>query len=430
MAKDKVKLYSVNIINKRYINLNGWQYINQHRYWQYTTGPYYLKFALIQGSTNTGYLIIDFSVSKVLNGNNAIPSTQMNIPKLVNQLHSDLKGILNLDTPNLMQLKVARDETFVDIIASKEIIESIKHVIEYSKISKRKVDTTYKEKGSLYIHSGSKREKASHTLIAYDKGRECASRGCNIHNIKDLKEGQMCLRLEVKNKGYSLKKLAKHFKHSSSLKKSLNNIKLNNIKLNKILKEPLNSIKLTKINVNLSSNFYEYIDYLEISQNILESINFISTDNLIDLKTNSILPNYNTYLEFISTLSTLHDLDGKFNFVDILNPSFESNLIKGFLQDLHLFDSNIKILTKKQLFKFIKESNVFKSDKTKDTAKKVIKFLNGEISNSPCCSKYLSKYRKDFLNAGVHFLYVKHPIPKLSQDALNSIYETGNLVIE
>lgn len=420
MSKDKVKVYVGDTVSMDALCSNtNWRYNSNDNscYWYCSINEYYLNYLLVPGSNTIGFLTIDVSISKLINGNNAIPATKINIDELIARIYYDLKAVLNFNMiPDIKKWVISKDETFIDIIASKEIIESIYHLIEYSRIPHRKVDKTYKNKGSIYIHSGNKREKSTYTLIAYDKGKECARRGIDITNIKKLEPEQSCLRLEVKIKRYSLKKNITQFKNRP------------------LFKEPNNNFTLNKIDYNYSYKYISY-DYDEISNtNIIfsnESIKHITMKDIIDSKIPYTIVNYNYYFKLIDKINKSKTKDNKLYFTDILDVCFQAYSLKNILKELHLFNTDITILTRKDLFKFIIKGVIFKTPKTKSTAKKIIEFLNGEKAKAPCCSKTINRYKNILLNAGIHYLYLKYYIPEISQAMLNkAIYETGELIIE
>ncbi|MGL5244938.1 MAG: phage/plasmid replication domain-containing protein [Sarcina sp.] len=428
MAKDKLKICVSEIgnpirLNALNLNKKDLVVLKSYNCWSRTILQYYLKYSLIPGSDEYGYLTIDVSISKLINGDNAIPTTQTSVDEIEERFSSDLGHVLNFNNiPSIKEWTVSRDETYIDIIASKEIVESIYHIIECASIAYRNVDITYKENGSIYIHSGKDRKKANWTLILYDKGTECASRGNDVANLKNLKEGQVCLRLEIKTKRKMLRNIVQEYIES---------------KETPIINSSPTSFKPTKIDYDLL-NSQVFFSSLETPKKIVtnclkyESLKYPKVKLLRNIEYNC-----EAFFNMVEGLSSFvnkslsSSTHAKPTLSNILSSKFQSTLIKKILKNLHLFDRDIKILTKIQLLNFIKNSNIFKTKTMKQNAKKAIKILNGEKVKATLSHKTIQKYKNLFLNSGVHFLYTKHPIPEINQDMLDeAICKVGNLVIE
>lgn len=412
MAKDRQVLFINNISSDILHNNSLWRtysYSNsnnkyKHRGGYYTYGVmkcdingFHIEY--LRYSPTKGDLLISYNISILYNGNNSIPKSNVCAIDLTKCINQSLKEVLYTSRlPHYNNWKISKDETNIDIIDTTINIKERFELLKKVKVPHRNLDYSFANDGTLYFHSGRDRNKSSGVIIIYFKGKEQRSRNKSSYNPYGY--GNEGLRIEIKNKRYVLKANISKVRRLNKLKNNLfNRFSTYNLKFSYRSELYLNSemIYFTEANYNL---FNKYV---------------------------GIFPQYERYNFKCNGVKDIQSCRGMY----IKDNSNDSNLdivIGKDYQRIVISDFIIKcgldklITAKKKLYEIIDKSNIF-SKTMKKTAKRIIRYLNGEFNSIDINDKTIKRYKKLILSTGYHYLYSSTELSPITIDDIVRIIE-------
>ncbi|WP_297430623.1 hypothetical protein [Clostridium sp.] len=409
---DRTKLFIRNVNINALININTiWtsysaetfkdKYKHRITYYKHgvmvcDTGVFHLEYLRI--SLSNGDLIISFSIAKAFNGNNSIPKSNISDSDLYSLLESRLNYVLDMkQLPSMDTWITSYDEKNCDIVDTKEnLIERFK-LLRKTKVPYKKLDDSSADEGTLYFYSGKTRNKSSSVLIIYFKVKEQHDKNIDISQLLSLDDSMEDLRIEQKDNRRSIKrKLAKY-----------------NNKKNKLFGMYHKTTTLKP----LDKQYYKYYNIFQTDINQCIPFNKINLNAL----GKCLKPPPSGLFEYLN-----HGLKIKIkaNIADTLDPNYQFSIIRDFIKSCNL---DKKITTKDKLYGIIDKSPLF-SKTTKITAKRVIRYLNGEINTINLNSRTVDNYRKLILQTGYNYLYAAKELkPIKEEDILRIIQEDKNL---
>lgn len=363
-----------------FINTKGYsiKYINDDRYY--------------------GRLIISCNISRIYNGTNSKGETNIDKSFIKELFEFDLGDIVDFNKlSDIEKWGISRDETFIDMLVPNYIVDSLYKVYEKTNISRKTIHIEYRDKGTIYFHSGKGREHAGCLYKIYDKVRECKNRGEEIK----VPEGYTIIRFEVK---YGRSKI----RHS--VKDTI-----------KVINKQLELLDQVFINTR-ASMFCKEVPFSQNIEEVYYNINLINDSRWL----------YNSKYQFkfkqkdieSSNLSAYtKNLSNKATFLDTCDIRYQQKLLVELFRNLKMDKDK---LTRLQLLKSI--DSIFETTTTQKSAKKVVKYLNGEIKKPPFNSRRITAYKNKILNNGVHYIYSDIDIPSIMIEELERcIYSNTRL---
>lgn len=401
MAKDKITISILagldsiesNLSKFNVISVKGKNGLTKSVIYGLKVGNYYIKF--MSNLEFADRLQIDCSISKVYNGTNSKSKTNVTIEEFYNRVINDLKDYINFEAiGDVYDATISRDETFIDLIVPNEIKEDLFRVLKSTQPSRKKVDLTYYEKGTIYYYSGNTRSKLGAEYKVYDKVKEALSRG----EVIEVPPNHTIIRFEAKGSRnklvHSIKKLIK-----------------SEIELERIFNEAF----ITVNDTNYMDNIPFAIDLDSKRLDLSQGIRIYSSVSNYKYKFNMNTVNIET--------SYKKRLNKRVTIQDICDTRYQKQAIVQMFKDLNM---NTRKLTRKQLNRHMER--VFTTSKTRKTARQVIKYLNEELENCPVNERTLSSYKKKIIDSGVHYIYSDKGIASVDVDELLScIYRNKRL---
>lgn len=353
-------------------------------------GVFHLEY--LRKSLNNGDLIISFSISKAFNGNNSIPKSNVSVSELYSLLESRLNCVLDIkQLPSTDHWTISKVENNCDIVDTIENLLERFNLLIKTKIPYRKLDDSLADEGTLNFYSGKTKGKSSTVITIYFKVKEQQSKNIDIHPLLSLEEGIEDLRIEEKNTRRALKRKLAKFKSRYNLLSPM----------------------YFRISNKLSSKGYCSIYENDMSQYIpFGEINVkIEHKRLKE-------PCYSFYR------CLNYEPNIKANAADILDKNYQFSVIRDLIKSCNL---DKIITTKDELYKVIDRSHFF-TKKTKHTAKRVIRCLNGEIGSIDLNNRTVDHYRKLILETGYNCLYATRELKPITEgDILRIMQEDKNL---
>ena len=218
-------------------------------------------------------------------------------------------------------------------------------------------NTKFINEGTVYINNGKNKRANNACITIYLKRQEMRSRGENIEDYMNILDDEECLRIEIKGKRLSLRREAK-----KDRKMLINRINLfNNILSNY---DPVSELN-RYLGIKCGENRY-IVKYKE--DPILKD-----------------MPLKPTTLE------------------DVLSRKYEVRNLIEILKSLQL---DKRAVSKGALNNLIQnDTTIFNSKATKITAKRVVRFLNGEDKSTSLSKATINSYSKKILSMGVRYLF-------------------------
>ncbi|EKQ57250.1 MULTISPECIES: hypothetical protein [unclassified Clostridium] len=337
-------------------------------------------------SNTYGDMYISFSIAKLYNGNNSTPKSNIFTADLIKRIYNGIDSIVYVDSlPSSETMKITKDETNIDIIDTIENIEARFKLFKKIKIPHRRLDCKLGNDGTLYFYSGKDKNKSSAVIIIYFKGREQQHRNNSIYRLLNIDEGKEDLRIEFKNMRYSLNKKVERVRNLIRMREiaypmiNANCYKSLDFDIKTSIDMNMCVIPATTITPDFKSVFCNRRFYIDIN---ITSFQMYNCNNL------SIYIQYSKF-------------NNKSNVEILMSKEYQYNLINHFINQCCL---NKRITTKDKLYKIIDESELFTRTKKK-AAKRVIRYLNGEIYSISLSDKTISDYKKLIIKTGYHYLY-------------------------
>lgn len=416
MGKDRISLFVSTVnINSLCNDKHQWKsysledfknkYEHRMSYYRYGAMVYntsifnvnYLRY-----SKTYGDLCISFSVAKLYNGNNSICKGIISPTDLVKCIKEGLSDVLDMDKlPLPDEWKITMDESNIDMLDTVENLKQRFELLKKIKIPYRRLDSHLADKGTLYFHSGKCMEKSSAKVVIYFKGKEQIYRGNDIHSLMNLNEGSEILRIETKDKRYSLKKKV--------------------AKVRTIQESKERAYILYNLYRDLS--LYNMSDEYEIKINVLLghphcNIIFKEIHSMNCVIFSSDSPIFNSCIDkqFYIKYNTYCNS----NIIDtVMSKEYQLTVINDFIKQCG-FDK--VITTKDKLYKIIERSNIFTKTKKK-TAKRVVRFLNQEIYSINLNDRTIESYKKLILSTGYHYLYADKQLNPITVEDILKVIE-------
>lgn len=379
----KLQLKKITHNKKRIATSNRSRYFEQTYHYDYEC--YHIELLCFKNYL-VERVLIHFSISKLLNGSNCISMSNIDENKLYYRIQDDLKHVLNFDMLQ-GEWSVSKDETNLDIIGPQPYIQALFEYISKASIPYRKIDLQYKKKGTIYFYSATDKGRSGNLIAIYDKAKECKDRGESNEFLEHIaRNGYGIIRLENKARRRYLKRRV--CKNKTNINNNMDNI----------------SMKLMNdyyIN-NTSHNFKEIIPY----EKFMGSIEFIQYKyGFYKYEPMKYVPFFVGVQEreiYKTVAFTKHLNTGKAIFTDILQITYQAQELQQIIRNLGL---DKEILTREELISLIqKDTVVFKTKKSKETAIRVVRFLNKEIKKQPPISS-IKAYTKKILKLNVNYIY-------------------------
>lgn len=408
MSKDKVDISiqttfkainkNINLWNRKRVNLKT---IDDNKansridYW-INKNDIYIKY--YNFSTFSGRLIISLNMDKLFKENYADLSTTVDFNNVKDYLEDKLGEIIDFTEISDVELwGVNREETFIDIIVPNDIAESLFEVLLKTKSNRKRIDDEYADRETIYYYSGSSRKKSKCLYKIYDKVKESIYRCKSI----EVPHNNTVIRFEAKNGRTKIVRVVRNIRKDIINK----NIAADNIFIN-INKVVNDSIKFQLENDN------EYI----LKESLPLWYDTLNLWNVYDYK-------YKVYTNKVDSMTVLiKNLRSDATLLDTCDIRYQQRLLIDFMKDIQMDKEK---LTREQLLQNI--DAIFTTNKTRKTAKEVVKYLNGEIENPPINARSIVKYKKIILKSGVHYIYSQVCIPAIDIDELKRCIVNNNI---
>ncbi|MBD7915426.1 hypothetical protein H9660_09720 [Clostridium sp. Sa3CUN1] len=397
MSKDKVDISiqttfkainkNINLWNRRRVELKNTDNnkVNSRIDYWINKDDIYIKY--YNFSTFSGRLIISLNMDKLFKKNNSDLSTVIGFNNLKDYLEDKLGEIIDFtEISDIKSWGVNREETFIDIVVPTYMAEALFEVLLKTKSNRKKIDDEYANRETIYYHSGANRKKSKCLYKVYDKVKESIYRGNSI----EVPCNNTLIRFEAKNGRTKIVRVIRNIRKDIINKNNAADDVFINI--NPILN---NCIKL-KFNI--------YNDYVLKGSPHLR----YDTLNLWSIYDNK-YKFYNNNVEYSTVLT--NNLSSEATLLDTCDIRYQEKSLIDFMKDIQMDKEK---LTREQLLESI--DVIFNTNKTRETAKQVVRYLNGEIENPPINIRSIVKYKKTILEFGVHYIYSKVYIPAIDID--------------
>lgn len=131
-----------------------------------------------------------------------------------------------------------------------------------------------------------------------------------------------------------------------------------------------------------------------------------------DFKEGKDIPHYEESPLGLFQYNASTDFPGSFQ--DIMNYEFQKYSFNRIVCKYHLDKT---ITTRSKLYEIINNSPMFTA-RTASTAKKVIRYLNGDTEAPPCSSKQINRYKRLILDAGYHYITSGLELPPVTFESI------------
>ena len=339
-------------------------------------------------SVFSGRLLISINMDKLIKETVNGLMTNIDINNIKDYLEDRVGDILDFNKiSDVNSWGVTREETYIDIVVPEDVAEALYDVLLKTKSNRKKTDDEYADKGTIYYYSGTDRKKSKCLYKVYNKKKESKYRNKKV----DCPVNNTVLRFEAKNGRTKIVRVVRN-----------------------IRKDIINkSVRADNLFINICSDFSNYKCFKFNSGNeyILNGAPCILYYgvNLWNTYGNE----YNVYNKEPSYSVLLRNLSPYATLSDTCDIRYKQKLLIDFMKDMQMDKEKV---TRKELMK--KMDLIFTTPKTRETSKKVIKYLNGEIKVSPISEKSILKYKKKILDSGVHYIYSSMYIPAIDIDCL------------
>lgn len=398
MSKDKVDISiqttfkainkNINLWNRKRVKLKA---IDNNKansridYW-INKDDIYIKY--YNFSAFSGRLIISLNMDKLFKQKYTNLSTTIDFNNVKDYLEDKLGEIIDFTQITDFELwGVNREETFIDIIVPNDIAEALFEVLLKTKSNRKRIDEEYAGRETIYYFSGSDRKNSKCLYKIYDKVKESRYRGNSI----EAPPNKTIIRFESKN-------------GRTKIVRTIRNIRNDIIKRNA-------SADSVFMNMNQSTNDYCIKAQSDSSKDNIFKIHPPKGDDTLNIM--SIYDyKYNLYdnKKDISIV-LIKNLRRDATLLDTFDSRYQQQLLMDFMKDIQMDKEK---LTREQLMQNI--DTIFITNKTRNTAKEVVKYLNGEIKNPPINARSITEYKKRILSSGVHYIYSKVYIPAIDID--------------
>lgn len=420
LAKDKVVISietnffiiqnKLELWNYRDINNDNSKYRNRIGFYNKcyfcNKGIWHLEF-LKNNFSKSGLLILECSLSKLINGSNSIPVTDINMEQLMKLIvFQGLDSLIDISRlPNMDKWSISRDENFIDIYGDRETIEALYDVIAKTQVNRKNIDLSNKEKGTVYFYSGSSRKRAGCLIKVYFKLKEMIDKKEDTKYI-DRITSQNCtvLRIEFKSNRSKIRHTVMNSKKAMNKRKVglynesdaiFSEISLDSYNKYFYFNNDKDTCLMNCIS-NINNKLLINVFLQKEKEEITPLINHIGYQNIE-------LGNIHIGLQLQNEKQAL--------FSDAIEFQYQQKVIIDMLKDLNMDKRKI---SKRALYKLIDRSDIFIKKSTKSMAKKVIRYLNGEIETIPLHKRKLKEYMNKILSMGVHYIYSDKEIPAIN----------------
>lgn len=363
------------------IGNSGEKYIKRRSLY---TGVYkinvgYYHIELLVCRSKVGLIKMSFSTSKVFNGNNAIAKAILTEKMLFERVQSDLHKYINFKLLKpIDKWVVSSDETYIDIVGPKVIIDELFENISKTIVNRKKLDCSYREDGTLYFHSGKSWKRASSIIKVYYKLKELSDKK-RLEELKEvlgsIQEGYTVLRIEViRNRGKTIRELFKTemayegYEQSRLVERYDKSYGFNNSNL-----KPLQLI------INNARDNNVVVSKYKIDNNLLSRSCSEDTINIY---------------KYVSGKSMSR-------VAGTIGISYQYKAIVDVFKELGIDKRKV---TRMDLVNEINASSLF-GKASKKTAIEIIKYINGEIDEIPVHEKRFKGYLKKLRALDVHYVY-------------------------